>query len=154
METDGIIVARVIAGDHNVYGQLVMRYLSAVEKRVMRYVQKHSLVKQLANDAFAKGFVKLATLRDKEKFRPWIFRLADREVIDYQRRRNRDRRWVNSLVKVNHYLSSVNAATGAGPDILEQKERLQQLSRAILDLKPQDREIIELHYYEGRSVLL
>ena len=34
---------------------------------------------------------------------------------------------------------------------MEQKERLEQLSRAILELKPQDREIIELRYFEARS---
>lgn len=151
MESDGVIVSRVIAGDHEVYGQLVSRYAGAVEAKVLVYVQKRSMVKQLANDIFAKGFLRLKTLRDSEKFRPWIFRMAEREVVDYQRKCIRDRQLSEGLSKVKHYLSRVNVPSGAAPELLEQKERLERLSRAILELKPKDREIIGLRYFEGRS---
>ena len=108
-----------------------MRYTGAVETRVRRYVRRRSLVKQLANDAFAKGFLKLKTLRDREKFRPWIFRLADREVMDYQRTSHRDQRRVHHLAAAKRYLARMNVRHPSGPELMEQKERLEQLSRAI-----------------------
>lgn len=151
MESDGVIIARVIAGEHDDYGQLVRRYVSAVETKVSRYVQKRAVVKQLANDVFAKGFLKLKTLRDSEKFRFWIFRLAEREAIDYQRKCIRDRQMIDGLSKVSHYLSRVGVQSGAAPELLEQKERLERLSRAVLELKPQDQKIIELRYFKGKS---
>ena len=151
METDGVIIERVIAGEHDVYGKLVQRYGSAVETRVRKYVRKRSIAKQLANDVFTKGFLKLKTLRDNNCFRAWISRLADREAIDYQRKCNRDRRLVSGLAKVGHLLSQAEMNSRSGPELLEQKERLERLSRAILELKPQDQEIIELRYFAGKS---
>ncbi|AWM35943.1 RNA polymerase sigma factor SigM [Gemmata obscuriglobus] len=86
--TDGELVRRTAAGDCDAFARLYDRYARLV--RTVAGDAGPSLAEDITHDVFLRAYRSIATLRDAERFAPWLVGIA-RRVVQETRRRNRTR---------------------------------------------------------------
>jgi RNA polymerase sigma-70 factor (ECF subfamily) len=109
----------------------------------IRYVQKvvNTIEKDkwrredIVQEVFFKAFQSLAQLRDLSKFRPWVSRIAVNQCYEYYRR--------NREVSVDN-IAVAAVDRGSNHDDLLDRD---MVTRALNQLKPEERELIILKYY-------
>ena len=88
-----------------------------------------------AQDAILIAFQKLSSLRDRERFQPWLLRILTHQCYAILRRRRR-------------LLPFESLSQQEAPAVPEQNRELWQ---AVCDLSEQLRSVVVLYYYEGFS---
>ncbi len=86
--SDGELVARCRAGDERAWAELVerySRYVYAIAVQGFRLPEPDA--EDVFQDAFARAFERLVSLRDDDAFRPWLAQMTRRLCIDTCRRR-------------------------------------------------------------------
>jgi RNA polymerase sigma-70 factor (ECF subfamily) len=78
-------------GDRSAFTQLVERY----EAELFSYLRRYLGDPEMADDVFQATFLqvhtKLSQFDAERRFRPWLYRIATNQAIDYQRRNRRHR---------------------------------------------------------------
>lgn len=88
-----------------------------------------------AQEAILTAFQKLSSLRDRERFQPWLLRILTHQCYAILRQRR-------------HLLPFESLSEAAAPAVPEQNQDLWQ---AVCDLSEQLRCVVVLYYYEGFS---
>ena len=83
---------------------------------------------------------------DPSKVAPWLYRLAVRHVINFHRKTGRRKRLQETL---NQQALAQPTAQYDALDWLVQSEQREMITRAVSELRPQDREILTLKYTEN-----
>jgi RNA polymerase sigma-70 factor (ECF subfamily) len=86
-ETDAELVAAVLAGKRERYGELVERYQARLVNYLLRLVRSQEEALDLAQEVFLKVYQALARYDARYKFSTWLFRVAQNAAIDQLRRR-------------------------------------------------------------------
>jgi RNA polymerase sigma factor (sigma-70 family) len=144
------LVMKAQAGDRDSYGKLVDLYGGAVLAIAYSRVGKHAASQDIAQDAFLLGFENLAKLKESRSFGTWlktITRNLCNNWLKSQAYRDRLRR---DSVNLRERLGRTNA-NGPEED-LEREETRRMVDMAMSRLPVQDREVLTLYYFEGKSV--
>lgn len=80
-------------GDHDAFGELVMRYERRVFKVIRRFVTDQELATDLVQESFVRAYERIEQFDPSRRFGPWLFRLAVNLTYDYLRRVRRRGRW-------------------------------------------------------------
>ena len=139
MQSDAQIVAEVCAGDVGVYAVLVRRYERLVRAAILQKVGDRHLADDLVQDSFLIAFEALSTLRDGERFGPWILGIA----------RNRAARSFRGASRRETVFSDMEALVGSGDSALgdESHELLELVER----LPEHERVVVGLKYFQGHT---
>jgi RNA polymerase sigma-70 factor, ECF subfamily len=133
VQSDAQIVAEVCAGDVEIYATLVRRYERLVRATILQKMGDRHLADDLVQDSFLIAFESLATLRDAERFGPWLLGIA----------RNGAARSFRGASRRETTVSDMDALVGSGDgglgdessDLLELVERLPEHERILVGLK-------------------
>lgn len=87
MATDTELVARVRRGDIEAFGELAERHERSLLAAVLVNVHDVQAAEDLVQEALLLAFRRLGTLRDENKFGPWLMQIARRQVVDAIRSR-------------------------------------------------------------------
>ncbi|MDY6955053.1 MAG: RNA polymerase sigma factor [Thermodesulfobacteriota bacterium] len=74
-------------GDRVAFGQLVELFQGPIFRMVYYRTRSRMDAEDLTQEIFLKAFKSLAKLRDLERFRPWLFRMAVNRVTDFYRKK-------------------------------------------------------------------
>jgi len=85
---DAALVADVVEGNTEAFGDLANRYKSLVTSFIAARVAA-SEVEDLAQDTFLRAFRMLASLRDPAAFASWLLGIASHVCVDWHRSRRR-----------------------------------------------------------------
>ena len=91
--SDARLVESVRRGDHNAFGELVLRYERRVLRVIQRFVQDQELSRDLAQEAFLRAFERLDQFDPSKRFGPWLFRISVNLTLDFLRKQKRRGRW-------------------------------------------------------------
>lgn len=82
------LVERAACGDSAAFAALHRRYQPVVRRVVRSELRggRSADVDDVAQDVFTSAWLRLTTLRDPDRFRPWLLQIARRSVIDHSRR--------------------------------------------------------------------
>ena len=86
--SDAALVADVLEGNTEAFGELVNRYKNLVASFVAARVAAME-VEDLAQDTFLRAFRMLASLRDPAAFSSWLLGIASHVCVDWHRSRRR-----------------------------------------------------------------
>lgn len=143
---DETLVMLTLAGEQRAYEVLVNRYQKAVIASAFSVTHNSFLAEDTAQDAFVTAWIKLDTLNEPEKFAAWICRIAKNCGMNMLRQY----RGFLSLDAVENY-------DIAGEDSLslqyEKYEETEELGKSISRLPEKVKNIINLHYFQGLSVV-
>lgn len=139
-QSDARAVRQVLRGRRDQFDTLVKRYLPAVYAVSYAQLRNHADAEDVAQEAFLAAFTSLHTLREPHKFEGWVVSMARRIAVHLRQKRQHE-----------------NEATGIDareavviPDAA--RDELRQLLRQEIDrLDGDDREVLLLHYFTGKS---
>lgn len=90
--TDAALVARVLAGDREAYGELVVRYRVRGARFAVHMLGSPEDAEEALQDAFVRAYRSLVRCRDPERFGAWFFGiLANRCRTSRKRRYRREK---------------------------------------------------------------
>ena len=145
-ETLDRLVAEAQAGDREAFGRIFDAYAAPIHRFIASRVNSPSDAEDLTQLVFVKALEALPRYEARGiPFGGWLFRLARNAIID-QIRTRRD------------HLSLVTAVTretdDAGPEaVAALQDDLDRVAQAMQDLTDDQREVIELRFFAGLSVL-
>ncbi len=146
---DETLVEICLLGESDAFEELVLRHENAVMNTAKRITGNRFTAEDASQDAFVSAWMRLDSLRDRSKFKPWVCAIA----------RN------CAMVLVTRYRSAVpdislhlveNEEMSDNPDpelsALISSETDRELHAMVDALSEKLRETIRLHYFEGYSV--
>lgn len=83
---EALVVSLAARGDRDAFTELVRRRQPWLRSLMRRFAGKPELADDLAQRVFLKVWLKIRTLRQPERFGPWLKHIAVNEWIDHQRK--------------------------------------------------------------------
>src|SRR5690606_37891917 len=143
-DTDDLkLIDRILAGEQNVYAQLVERYKNYAFAIAMRIVQSRPDAEEAAQDAFIKAYHSLARFNRDARFSTWLYRIVFNTAVSYRR-------------KQKHVFQSIENAIVEydqnSEKVLEQKDKSRFLEMGLAKLNEADRVALTLFYLKEMSL--
>jgi len=152
MPSDGVLIQRTIAGDHQAFELLVSRYNTLLFKFIYHFLGDYDQTCDIVQEVFIRLYISLPTLCVKTTLKAWLLQVAHHRSVD-------ELRWIHRRSTV--YLSEqemsgeedekpwFSALTDGSsvPEFLAEQHDLQlRLLQAIQALPPKYRSIVLLKY--------
>jgi RNA polymerase sigma-70 factor, ECF subfamily len=83
--SDAVLIRHVLAGDRDRYAELVRRYQAQLFRHAFGMVQDGDAAGDLVQDALVRGFTRLASCQNGDRFGSWIFRILRNRCHDHLR---------------------------------------------------------------------
>jgi len=145
-ESDEALVKAARGGDHGAFGLLVERYQDVVCAIAYSRVGNTEAAHDIAQDALLTSFERLQLLRSASRYGAWVARIT-RRLCDAWHRSEGYRK---ALLRALH--AAAPAETAPSPqDVLVKKEDAEIIRGAVERLPESLREVLILHYFQGRS---
>jgi len=128
-------------GDSQAYADLVHRHLKRVFAICLSLLGEQADAEDAVQEIFLKGYEKLDSLRDREKFGPWIGQIARNRCRDILRARGRHRQ--QTLPKILPQMVCDQAE--------QAPEDFGDLRDALARLPEEHRQPLLLYYFDGRD---
>ena len=140
--TDAEVIASVLGGQTEAFGQLVARYQRSLYRHAVAMVLDHDAAADMVQDAFVRAYTRLRDCREPERFRAWIFQTLRNRCLDYLKEAQRRTVTLDAASDVED---------GAdGPGVLVERSRLRsEIARALAQLPAAQREAFVMHYVDG-----
>ncbi len=139
------IIARARRGDADAFEQLVAAYRDQVFRLALRMCGSEADADEVAQEAFLSAWKALPNFRGESQFSTWLYQLTTHAAIDLMRREKRQ------IAAAD--ITEVSAADPA-PSPQQQAEQSEQreiVRDAILQLAPEQREVVVLRFMEELS---
>ncbi|MGH9459552.1 MAG: sigma-70 family RNA polymerase sigma factor [Thermoanaerobaculia bacterium] len=146
---DRALVAGILRGDRDLFGDLVARYEKRILNYVYRVIHRWEEAHDLTQEIFTKVFLALDRYDPKFQFSTWIFRIAQNAAIDALRKKSLPE---VSLTRPGTEGSEekewevADAAPSPYRD-LKNKQLAAAIDRAVDGLPPDYRELIRLRHF-------
>ena len=149
---DEELAAQVQKGDENALAMLIDRY----EAKLLRYGQRflgnqdQNVLREAVQDIFIGMYQNIEGFDTKQRFSPWIYRIAHNAFVDVLRQKTRQPLYGFDFDKI---LSHPSYAADEDP-YMKEKENAESrvlLEKGLDKLSAQQREIIVLYYFEELS---
>ncbi len=143
--SDGGLVRRTLAGDRDGFGELHRRYYARVVGVVTGILKDRARAEEEVQEAYLTALESLPRLADRERFYPWLRRIAVNRAIEAMRRTRRRER-----IRAEH--SRTGAEERGGGDALDEVIRIEagHRVRAALDRLPErQRAAVVLRFFDG-----
>jgi RNA polymerase sigma-70 factor (ECF subfamily) len=145
-------IKQILAGDRDAYRVLMDRHFPAVFRIAFRVTGDEADAEEAAQEAFLRGYNKLASFRQEAQFSTWITRIAMNTSINLVERRKRDLSRYSS--RVAEETSAAEGTTqvadaAAGPERLFFDGEVASLRHAAMEaLTPMERTAFTLRHME------
>jgi RNA polymerase sigma factor (sigma-70 family) len=137
-ETDGELVAAVLAGERRAFALLVDRHVARAATLARRLLGSGAEAEDVVQEATLQAYLGLRDLREPERFGAWLASIAT-NLAKMRLRQARGR-----LIPLDGLDAVLATADGS-----ETRERLEALHDALAGLSPSEREAVLLHYVGG-----
>ncbi len=143
---DRPLVEGSLKGDLKAFEALVGRYQKAIFHIVLFKCRNYFDAEDLTQDIFLAAYKALPTLKDQDNFGGWLFGIAHNRANKwYQRQRTK-------IIKFQEIQRrKANEAVTRPADIEEGPDAGEVLSRSLLKLPAEVRQVLVLKYLEGQS---
>lgn len=152
LPSDADLAKQALAGSEDAYRVLVQRYAGPAVNLATRMVRDRALAEDLAQEAFARAFDRLASYNADYKFSSWFFQILHNITVDHLRRKRVPSVSLDELQEAGHP-GFADPVRLAAPDAAAEHGQLSAaLSAALAHLRPEYREVVVLRYREELSV--
>jgi RNA polymerase sigma-70 factor (ECF subfamily) len=150
VDASDTLLRRCQGGDQAALAELVRLYQDRILRLAVRVLGDGSAAEEAAAASLVKLWNKCRQWRGESSAATWIYRLALRTILDVRRGR---RLW---LLRWGTPLEESPAAVPGPQELLiardEREHKKQLIAAALGELSLEDRALVHLYYYEGRSL--
>jgi len=143
-KSDAELVAETLAGDREPFGKLYDRHARIVRAVVVGVSGDWASAEDMTQECFLRAYRKLATLRDRNRFAPWIAGFARQVARERRRSLRRDRHEFSSEV------GDFPAATDGKP-AADDRDQIDRVMRRLAELPENERLAIHAFYLEEQN---
>lgn len=147
-------IKQVLKGDQNAYAEIVELYKDKVFQLCYRMLGNRHEAEDMAQEAFIRAYVNIASFNINLKFSTWLYRIATNLCIDRIRKKKPDY-YLDAEVAGTDGLtmySQIPANTTSPEDEVESIELQEVIQREITRLPEKYRSVIVLKYIEELSL--
>lgn len=140
------LLCQARSGSRKSLGKLAVVVWKRLYPFVFRTTLNHDLTEDVMQETLLAVVRQVASLRESQRFWPWVYHIAWSKIQD-SRRRNR----IRSRGKVSLFKNNANELRAGGDSILDDQihaESLRQLAEVFEKLSRQYKDVIRLRYYE------
>lgn len=142
--TDYELIQECLAGNSDVFAELVNRYKNLVYSVILRMVNDREEANDLAQDVFIKIYKNLDKYYPDYKFSTWVIRISTNHVIDYRRKKKQE------TVPIEEVEFSLR--TEESPEVAYiRREQKEELKKIVNDLPDMYKIPIMLYHEQGLS---
>jgi RNA polymerase sigma-70 factor (ECF subfamily) len=141
---DEELVALIIEGDKDIFGDLIDRYESKLTRYIMRFTQEHEDVSDIVQVVFIKAYTNLQSFDTSRSFNSWIYRIAHNESVTHLKKKGAAR---VSFIDFDTFFPHPFAEETSDKDALT-RETKKLLEASISKLSLKYREVLVLYYYD------
>lgn len=141
---DGALVARVLAGQREEYGELVRRHQQPMYRYALGMVGAPDAAADLVQDSLVRGFTRLRSCQDPNRFGAWMFRILRNQCLDYLKDRRRQTVPLDDDSPFESHIEGPEAS-------LERAELRRSVSEALAALPDAQREAFVMKHVEELS---
>jgi RNA polymerase sigma-70 factor, ECF subfamily len=142
--SDAALLARVAHADRDAFEVLYHRYVRSIYGLALRRLRDRAQAEDVTQEAFT------AVWRSAASYRPergsaggWLYTVARNAIVDRIRR--------NGRADITSELPELASPDGGPDEQAEEAYRAWRVHRALEELNPNEREVIELAYWSGLS---
>jgi RNA polymerase sigma-70 factor (ECF subfamily) len=151
---DVLLIRRILAGEIDLFAEIVQRHQQHVARIVGRHVPAQS-VREVAHDVFVRAYGSLDHYSEIAPFEHWLARIAVRACYDFWRTSGRDALPVSALTDDHQRWMERVLATRSEEDFrrqARQREAKDVLEWGLRRLSPEHRLVLTLVHLDGCSV--
>jgi RNA polymerase sigma-70 factor (ECF subfamily) len=163
--TDQELVRQTLAGDLQAFEVIVGRRQQAVYRILYRLLRNKPEAEDIAQETFLRCYRHLAKFDQDRPFAPWLYRIATNLALSSLRRLSKqqfvpwevcDNRASETQTVDSGQQHNLSSGEGPGRSLdpaaaWERKEVRLEIAKALKNLKPSDRLIVILRYFEELS---
>ncbi len=140
------LVRQTLNGDTSAFDRLVKMHRTTIYALVLSYIKNPADAEDLAQRIFIRAYERLATLRELNRFLPWLQQIAHNTCKDWLRCRN------DSTIRFEATNDTDFAEVAPSPEDIALKAEIETVVRqAISTLQETDRRLMEARYIDGAS---
>ena len=139
MDADATLYRRFLAGEEDALTALLKTYREGLVLYVNGIVKNIFDAEDIVQEVFITLFVRRPAYKAAGTFKAWLYTVARHKAIDFLRRKNRGR-------EVS--LEETSAEETLVEDAYAAADRTRALLRVLEDLRPEQKEILFLTYFE------
>jgi RNA polymerase sigma-70 factor (ECF subfamily) len=151
---DAALIRRCQRGDIEAMNELIQAYQKHVFNLAFRLSGNYDDAQDIAQEAFIRVFNSINSFRGEANFSTWIYRIVTNVFLD-ERKKQR----VRDHGSLDEYLELEDSSVARqiedpspGPEAsVEQRERNEVVGQAVLALPENQRVMIALYHFQGRS---
>jgi RNA polymerase sigma-70 factor (ECF subfamily) len=147
-QTDEKVIENILAGNREAYAFLVDRYKDKVFALVMGVLKDYELAQEVAQDVFVKAYVSLNKFRKDASFSTWLYRISYNTAISETRKKKVHKIDFNENVSAEISWENEDELK----ESLNKEEDQLRLSKAIEELLPDEKHIINMYYFEEKTI--
>lgn len=142
---DEVLIARIAKGDRLAMEALFARYRIRVYRFLLRMVRNETVAEDLNSDVFLDVWRQAATFEGRSAVSTWILSIARFKALTVLRRRREEELDDEKAGAIEDDADDPEAA-------LAKKDTAAVLRQCLLNLSAEHREIVNLVYYQHKSV--
>ena len=140
------LVQQTLNGDTSAFDRLVKKHRTTIYALVLSYIKNPVDAEDLTQRIFIRAYERLATLRELNRFLPWLQQIAHNTCKDWLRRRNDSTTCFEATNDTNF------AEVAPSPEEIALKAEIETVvQQAISTLRKTDRRLMEARYIEGAN---
>jgi len=139
-------ITQIQSGSQKAQTKLINYFWDDVFSFVLKKVQDRTIADELTVAVFAKILTKLNLYDENFQFKTWILTIAQNSVIDYWRKKSREEVFTDDFKDVK------NEFEKSPEELLISKQQQQHIVSTIASMDVQYRKIIELRFFEEKSI--
>jgi RNA polymerase sigma-70 factor (ECF subfamily) len=128
------VIERVLDGDSEAFNLLIRQWERPIYNFIVRMIGNRDEAMDLCQDCFMKAYRELRTLKDRDRFSSWLYRIAHNACLS-QIRKNHGKTWVE-----------LDPDDGPAPEPVENRLAVE---KALSQLPADQREAVILKVFQG-----
>jgi RNA polymerase sigma-70 factor (ECF subfamily) len=152
-DIDGFLVKKFKSGDKRAFDELVLKYQQRIYELAYNFTHHVDDAFDLSQEIFLRVFKALDNFKGESAFYTWLYRIAKNACIDYTRKR---KRYQNVTLEDGILFDRQNWCKVVSNDMpdkhAERKELEIEISKAIEQLPPRQKQVFILRHYEGLAL--
>ena len=140
------LIRQTLNGKTSAFNLLVKMHRTTIYTLVLSYTKNPVDAEDLTQQIFIRAYERLATLRELDRFLPWLQRISHNTCKNWLRQQN------GATIGFEAVNDADFTETAASPEEIALKTEVETVVReAISDLQETDRKLMEARYIEGAS---
>ncbi|SEQ34849.1 RNA polymerase sigma factor SigW [Piscibacillus halophilus] len=148
------LIKQVKKGNHEAFGEIIDYYQHGVYQHCYRMLGNHHDAQEITQETFVRAYTSIQSFKHKNKFAPWLYRIATNLTIDWMRKK-KPLHILDQPISDDYSSTHLDQINSEGPtpeDCLEIQELNDTVQEALLELPIKYRSVIVLKYVRDLSL--